>query len=584
VLLSAIASWPLIGNLASLTRLPDPTLDDCIYYWNDWWVWSALQRRQNPLFCTEVFHPDGTSLVLSPLALPLALFSIPFQLGLGPLHGAAVATKLCMFLSFPVGILGMARLLRRSFGLEPWPAFLAGCLFAFVPFRMLHLGRVHYLMGALVPWFLERLATGIREGPWRSWLGGGVIFAFAGACDASLLPEMALAGAAVCAYEGRRAGGPTPRGLLVRAAAVFACGGLLLAPLLVPMLLELRANPGVDVVSQLHFQEEPDPIQLAFSPDVNNLGWYLAPAFHEGLFPPGSGLAEGAREKRFVWRAMHAGQEAGGVSILASGVFLVVGVLFVVAGLRRELWPFAALAVLGLLLALGPFRSIGGEVVRMPHYWLAKFVPGLAAGRYVAANLRLFYLGASVLAGFGMLRLSRRLGPPWIAPALLAAAGILACLGWLQRPFVYDPLEHEPVYRAIAEDPAPGAVVELPHDFRPNLRRMALGQILHRRAICGGPVTRVRPEVVEAYTEDFLVVPRLLEPPAPRPPDDPGLLAEAAENERLLRNWGVRFVLLRRRLFGDPLHRERTLAYLAAHPSLEVEEIDGHLLVRIAGG
>jgi len=584
LLLSAIATWPLVGNVGALTRLPDPTLDDCIYYWNDWWVLSALQRGQNPLFCTEVFHPEGTSLVLSPLALPLAIFSIPFQLGLGPLHGAAVATKLCMFLSFPVAILGMARFLRRTFGVAPWPAFLAGCLFAFVPFRMLHLGRVHYLMGALVPWFLERLVAGIRGASRGSFLWGGVIFAFAGACDASLLPEMAIAGSAVVVYEGLRSAGPGPRELLLRAAGVFGCGGLLLAPLLVPMLLELRANPGVDVVSQLRFEEEPDAVQLAFSPDVNNLGWYLAPSLHEGLFRAGSGLAEGSREKRFIWRVMHGGREASALSVLASGVFLAGGLLFVLAGLRRELWPFAALAALGLLLAMGPFRSLGGEVVRMPHYWLAKWVPGLAAGRYVGAYLRLFYLGASVLAAFGMMRLSLRPGRPRLERTLLAAAGLFACLGWLARPFVYAPIEHEPLYQALAQDPAPGAVVELPHDFRPNLRRMALGQILHRRAICGGPVTRVRPEVVKSYTEDFLIVPRWLDPPAPRPPDDPALRAEAAENEELLRARGVRFLLLRRRLLRDPLQREKTLAYLAAHEGLEVEEIDGHLLVRLVEG
>jgi hypothetical protein len=211
----------------------------------------------------------------------------------------------------------------------------------------------------------------------------------------------------------------------------------------------------------------------------------------------------------------------------------------------------------------------------MPHYWLAKGIPGLAAGRYVAANLRLFHLGLAIAVAFGVQRLWK-----WAGPGLVGLAA-LACLGWWARPFHYRPLEHEGVYEAIAADPAPGAIIDLPHDFRPNLRRMALGQVLHGRRMCGGPVTRVRPELVRAFTEELLPVPRLLAPPAPRPLEDPELQAEIAENERLLAEIGIRFVILRRRLLRDPAHLARLRRYLECHANLSVREIDGHLLVRV---
>ena len=585
LLFTTVATWPLLWHLPQLTRLADPTLDDCIYYWNDWWVLESLRHGTNPFFCSEVFHPHGTSLVLSPLAFPLALFSAPFQMWLDPLHGAALATKLCMFASFPIAILGMARFLRRTFGMSPWPAFIAGCMFAFVPFRMLHLGRVHYLMGALVPWFLERLVAGLRDGELRAAFLCGAIFALAGACDASLLPEMGLAAGAVLLYEWQRRGELGPKLFLRRAALCLGSGGVLLAPLLIPMLLELRANPGVDVVSQLHFEGRPDPIQLAFSPDLNNLSWYLAPALHEGLLGAGSGLAEGSHENRVIWRAMHGGREASGIAVGAS-LLLLLGTGFAcVRGMRKELWPFLGLAVLGFLLALGPFRQLGSDVLRMPHYWLAKFIPGLAAGRYVAANLRLFYLGLAILAAFGMRRMEvpRIASPPTRFLACAAVAGAIALAGWSARTWEYRPIRHEPVYQAIASDPGVGAIIDLPHDFRPNLRRMALGQILHRRAMCGGPVTRVRPEVVRAFTEELLAVARFQDPPPARSRLNPGLLREVAENQSQLVEKGVRFVILRRRLFKDATLREQIEAYLEAHEGLEIQEIDGHLLVRVQG-
>jgi len=579
LVLTCLATWPLILELPFATRLSDPGLDDYIYYWNDIWVFRALfELGESPLHCSQVFHPQGTSLALSPLAMPLAVLSLPFQAWLVPLHGAAVATKLFLFASFPLAILGMARFLRRVFDVPPWIAFLGGCLFAFVPFRMLHLGRVHYLLGALAPWFLERLAAAVRpvlgRPPLGRALGAGAFLALAGACDASLLPELGFAGLALLVYLQRELAIDL-KYLAQRTALAYGSGLVFLAPLLVPMLLELRSNPGTDVVAELRFERNPTPIQLRFSPDLNNLLWYASPALHETFFGPGSGLAEGSQENRLIYGLMHGNAPVTTREAVAAGGALLGVLVLVGLGTRRRLWPFAALAVLGALLALGPFRRWGETVVAMPHYWLAKVVPGLAAGRYVAANLRLLYLGLSVLAALGAVR-AGKLGHRALGGLLL-----LVAVGWIARPFAFDPLRHEPVYELIAADPAPGAVIDLPHDFRVNLRRMALGQILHRRPLGGGPVTRVRPEVRAAFERDLLPVPRFQSPPPPRAAGDPELLGEVAENERLLAENGFRFVIVRRLLLRDPEFSRNLRPYLAAHPHLTVREIDGHLLIRV---
>src|SRR6185295_3983912 len=194
---TALATWPLAAELFCFTRLADRTLDDHVYWWDFWWLHQALMvRHVDPLFCPDLFVPHGASLAASPFALPYGLLSLPLQSLFGELRGAVVAVKCIAFLSFPIALHG-GSLLLRSLGVRFWPSVLAGALFAFTPFRMLQLGRIHYLAGALVPWFLWAALHAARSDTRRRWIAwatcAGVLFAIAGATDAALLLEMVVA-------------------------------------------------------------------------------------------------------------------------------------------------------------------------------------------------------------------------------------------------------------------------------------------------------------------------------------------------------------------------------------------------------
>jgi len=573
--ITALATWPLAPNLFGLTRLTDSTVDDFIYYWNDWWVHRALfVRHQNPLFCDEIFHPNGHSLAATPLAMSMALLSLPFQAALGSLHGAAVTVKLLAFASFPAAVLSMRCLLLRL-GVGAIAAFLGGCAYAFVPFRFLHLTRVHYLAGALTPWFLSLLLSSLREGGRRRIAACAVVFAFTAGCDASLLVEMGLSSAILLCFEAR--GSACLSRTLVRWIAVHLLAAIMLAPLVLPLFREVRANPGADLSHLLHFEYEPQRNQRILSPDLNSLAYYLSPSLHENLFAPETVLGRGAEPTRNILHSFRPPGDRPRLEMVAAAAAILWVGGFALAGLRqRGALPFATLAVLGFALALGPCREIGGETVAMPYAWLAEVIPGLNAGRYPAAHLRLFHLGIAVLSA---LSLSRSV-PRW--QLLSGALLVLLCTAWSQRTLRFEPIAHERIYLQIAADPSPGAVLDLPPRAEGARRKMALGQILHQRPLVNGPLTRVNPEEWRYFTEKLRVVPRCLRPPPPAFPDDPALLAEVSDNLDLLRRDRIRYLVIRRSLqLWDPTAFLWLEQYLRGHSGLTVSRVDGHLLVRV---
>jgi hypothetical protein len=585
---AVVVTWPLAGELFAFTRLSDKQLDDHVYWWDFWWLHEALcVRHVDPLFCPLVFHPHGASLAASPFALPYGVLSLPLQALLGPLQGAVVAVKLIGLLSFPLALQGLS-LLLRSLGVPFWPSVVAGALFAFAPFRMLHLGRIHYLAGALVPWFLwvgHRAATSGR-GRAASIAGAGLLFALAGAIDAALLFDMVVAAAVLWLFELRRGAAWRPR--LLHWLACGVAGALLMSPLLVPFLRQFSEAGGADVEKRLEFREAPDAVQRTLSPDAFGLCWHVLPALTEAVAMERAEKSlsiddkSSARIAADIYDSLRPPLESPAAIALEVAVEAAVALLAAAAiglALRERGAPLLGLlAVAGLLLALGPTRSFGGHVLPMPYGWLAQIVPGMAAGRYPPAHLRLFLLGVALLAGLAGIQPRRGLLASALAVALLFVATSPL------RPLRFEPVPMEEAYSIIANDPEPGAVLELPARIEIGMRRMALGQIRHGRPLMSGPLTRV-PRSAWGFFNDEPVASRILHPPPPGSSDDPELAAEVRENLEILRRYGVRWILLRKSLARiDPQTFAWLRFYLARHGLAVTETREGHYLARIDRG
>lgn len=579
---TALATWPLAGELFTFTRLTDLTLDDHVYWWDFWWLREALVvRHVSPFFCPDVFHPYGASLVVSPLALPYGFAALPFEAWFGTLHGAVVAVKVLGFFSFPVAVVGMARL-TRAFGVGFVASALVGALFAFTPFRMLHLGRIHYLAGALVPWFLVAGLAATRQGRKRWIAVAALLFALAGATDPSLLLELVLAAVALWIVELRR--GAPWRSALLRWGACGVGGTLLLAPLLVPFLRETGSVAGIDAVARLDFHHRPTTVQRILSPDVGGVGWLLLPALSQATWmDPAEVQApidtrSAARLAADFYDSFRppASATAQGVETTLEALIALAVLAAAVRGLRqRGAVVLLALAALGFVLALGPTRSLGDTPIHLPYAWLARLVPGMAAGRYPPTTLRLLHLGLFLVAGLG----SRGLSRPWSAGAVALALATFAT-GPL-RPLQLAPVVFEQAHEIIARDPVPGAVLELPARLEVVLRREALGQILHGRPLLSGPLTRV-PDAARRFFEAEPLVPRLLHPPPPTAADEPRRAAEIAENRAILDRYDVRWIVLRKGLEQqDPQAFDWLITYLQQNGLAVQRTREGHVLARV---
>src|ERR671933_35339 len=139
------------------------------------WIlaWDVHALRTNPahLYDANIFYPfhdvlayQDTLLGLLPLAAPVLL------------TGNAVLTYNLMFLlSFALCAWGAYLLARLLVG-DARAAFLAGLVYGFSPYRMVHLYHLNLLSGMWIPFALlcwER----VRRGRRRYWLGVGVFFA-----------------------------------------------------------------------------------------------------------------------------------------------------------------------------------------------------------------------------------------------------------------------------------------------------------------------------------------------------------------------------------------------------------------------
>lgn len=582
LLLAAVATWPLALHLGPGERLADRTLDDHVYWWDFWWVREALVvRGVDPFFCPDVFVPHGAELIASPFAFPLGVLSLPLQALFGPLGGAVVAVKLFGLLLLALGAWGMS-LLLRALGVPALLALLGALLFAFTPFRMVQLGRIHYLAGAFVPLFLHASLRAARGGGARWYAAAALHFAAALTIDASTGLELVLATGALLGFEWCR-GASLPR-TAARLLACGAAGALLASPFLVRFLAEARRNPGFDVASRLTYVDDPNIVQRLLSPDLDGLAWFTAPALHQSVVmgaeqDEARGSARSSARLNADLYETFRPPAAEGATQAAAVVGLAIALLALVAisvgAVSRGGRIFALLALAGLLLALGPQRTFFGVSVEMPYGWLARLLPGMEAGRYPAAHLRLFQLGIAAAAALGAAR----------SPRAFAAAGALAAAGYFAtaplRPFAVEQVAVEPVHRRIAEDPAAGAVLELPPRMEIVLRKMGFGQIVHGRPLLAGPLTRVPPGS-RSFFEEEPFVRRCMRPVDLALLSPEQLAIEVEQNRAVLAARGVRFIVLRRYLFtSDPRAGSQLLRYLGAHGFALEPASDGHVLVRV---
>ena len=156
VALTALMTWPWV------TRMRDAVVDSGDPYlvaWMLWWDYHQTFTDPLKLFDANIFYPLPYTLAYSENCYGVALLFFPlFAIGLRPLTVHSVATFLgfafCGYSAFR-----LTRTLTKSDG----AAWVAGIIFAFVPYRFHLLSQLHYVFAGWIPLVLEALVLFARE-------------------------------------------------------------------------------------------------------------------------------------------------------------------------------------------------------------------------------------------------------------------------------------------------------------------------------------------------------------------------------------------------------------------------------------
>lgn len=159
-------TWPYVNYLRDAVADPG---DPYLVSWILWWDYHQTFTDPLNLFQANLFYPLRYTLAFSENSYGIALLFFPlFALGFRPLTVHAVA----MFFGFALCGYAAFRLARTLTGSEA-VGWVAGIIFAFVPFRFHLLSHLLYLFSPWIPLQFEALVLFARKrSKWRAaWLG-----------------------------------------------------------------------------------------------------------------------------------------------------------------------------------------------------------------------------------------------------------------------------------------------------------------------------------------------------------------------------------------------------------------------------
>jgi hypothetical protein len=446
--------------------------------------WSAHQLRLGlpDLWNANIFYPTRGAFTLSdhllgPAAL-LALFS-----------NAIAGYNFLLFTAYVATALAVCWVTRRA-GLSWVAALLAGWMYTFSPFRLVHIAHIQLVIAQWIPltlWFWDRL---LAE---RTWKNAGLFLLFyllhvtSGCYLAYMIhfPMLVLLLNRI-PTEGRKLFSGRSLRLLVPV-------GLIAGAALIAIFL-----PYAKISRSLGLTRTEAEIQQFGATPAS----YFTPA--------GANLYFGPAAKGFLRQELGIEPQTflQPECALFAGFLptLLFGVGAIVQWRRRrhgsaDPWE-RGLAISGFLCFALTFPLVYGPLMRV--------IPGLSGMRVPAR----FYVFVSFVlvhfAGRGVDALRERMPGPRSRTALVIVLGLLLVVELMPRPLRWVPLPREeefpPVYRWIAREPSVKALIELPiHDDARESQYMYFST-LHWKPIANG-FSGYLPDTHQRLTERIRFLP-----------------------------------------------------------------------------
>ncbi|MEO8069929.1 MAG: hypothetical protein ABI652_00890 [Acidobacteriota bacterium] len=537
------------------SRLTGPVGGDTgVYVWNTWvFRHEVIDRGRSPFSTLSVLPLSGpTDLSLHNYTVFADLLTLPLQ----PLVGVVAAFNLVYLLNVALAGVGMFLLARRITGgaehtiAEAW---LAGAVFACSPFLVAR-ATAHFSLAAAapLPFFVYWLDRAREKARLRDAAMAGICLAWAAFSDpyyavyCLMLGACVIGGHLITITSARRAV-PAPRllrtllDLAIAAIVVIVVGvtfiehgsvqiGSLqvsIRSLYTPMLLlTVLAIARVLIVVTPRWTWQGSPALIPSVRLVATVG--LVSAFL--LAPEIFAMALRAAEGRLVsppvlwrssapgldllmfflpnpnhplapaalvdWVSRQPGRYEENVAALSWVAFAVMIAAWRWASFRpSRLWM--AITVGFLSLAVGPFLRIAGIQTFVPTPWaLLRYLPIVAEARMPPRFAAVVTMGFCVMFAAALVALSTRF--PARRRVMLASIAALLVGELLAAPRPLYSAEIPIVYRAIAADPRPVRVLDLPFGIRDGLSSLGdfsaasqFYQTAHGKPLIGGYLSRV---------------------------------------------------------------------------------------------
>jgi hypothetical protein len=543
-------TWPLA--IKSSTHLLAGSWDTLFHYWNSWWVRQALATGQSPFYSQYIFYPAGVSLVYNNFAwLNIAAWGLlePWIGGLAAYNSPLLLNlALCGFSTF---------LLTRYLTGDKVAAFLAGVIYLCWPFRLSQLGHPNLISTQWIPLFLLFLIRTLRRGRWQDGVLTGVFLALTGYTRWQQLIAIPIVGGIYLLCTLRNGWISQRRQMRALLLAGVVTGIALTPPVL------LLVNQQLTAPAELVMKEEEISKQT-------DLLAYLTPSTSH---PVMGSLAQTA------YRRYYADRSSGRDYSAYLGAIALLLALLAVWRARQAALPWAVMALVLLLLALGPVLRINGRLypaIPMPYQLAARLF--LVRLLRFPDRLNMFLaLPVAVLAGYGAAGLLSRVHRYGMG-IVIAVSGLLGAAILFDYLVVPVPLERprvSSIYARLAEESGDFAVLNLPIDPQKSKPYM-FAQTVHHRPILQGHTSRLPPGS-HAYLDHhpWLRVLRQHSEMNPRLTDVSRQLASLAGD-------GVRYIILHKTEVGaDRISHWRR--YLLTRPRFEDEQIAVYITTPQAG-
>lgn len=446
LVLAVVYTWPLAFSLT--THIPgaegviDIREDSALQSWYPWWVRKALTGPESLLYTDHVFYPVGMELTMQPAMFLHGAMTVPLWW-----MDITTANNVVILVSFALS--GLAGCLLGYYVCKSLPgALFCGFVFAFSPYRFQHIEGHYQLMATetlpLVALSLIRLwdTPSRRNIAWAGiWLGLTIYTDYYYFAYALLLVGFL--------FLWRLWTDPDRTGVIRRTVLSGLVALLVSGPLLVPA---IRSAARSDYAIATGHEKHKADLFSPFIPSERQVVGLL-------LWP----LLDGIFDKEKVDGVEHS-------------IYLGWPILILVAAFSGELRrrvphasAFVAAAGVFVVFAFGPLLSINGverfgeagRAIPMPGLLLVD-APVFEGARAPSRIFVLTVVSLSVLAGAALTRLLERETVRGVAAKRIAVAVVAVTALEFAFPIRLADIRPNPGVAAIAQDPAPGTVVDIP--------------------------------------------------------------------------------------------------------------------------